>query len=147
MLYANPVRDTERPKRWVNPWFLVTLIVIGLLAANFQWWGYGPGWASREGIQHLDRGDSWRVLNELDGFTLSFPANATVDSVNGPTGQMRRAWAGVDDQWTNATPGATSFDQAEENAKRSARQFVGIVVATSLAAPDRPADDAKLVLD
>ena len=147
MLYANPVRDTEQPKRWVNPWFLVTLIVIGLLAANFQWWGYGPGWASREGIQHLDRGDSWRVLNELDGFTLSFPANATVDSVNGPTGQMRRAWAGVDDQWTNATPGATSFDQAEENAKRSARQFVGIVVATSLAAPDRPADDAKLVLD
>jgi len=147
VLYANPVRDSETKRRWVNPWFLVVLAVIGLLAANFQWWGYGPSWASRSGIEHLDRGDSWRVLNELDGYTLSFPANATIDAVDGPTGQVRRAWAGVDDQWSNVTAGATGFANAEEDVKRSARRFTGVVVAASLTAPDRPADDAQAVLD
>jgi len=98
VMYAQPVRTTEKPEHWVRPAWVFAFLLALLAWCNFQYLGYGPDWTHRAELR-VERGDTWRTVTETRGFSVGFPSDARIDSIQAPTGTASRAIAAVDDRW------------------------------------------------
>ncbi len=142
VLYANPVRDSEKATPWIGPvWIALLVILLGAMV-NYQWWGQGPDWAHRPELR-IERGATWRTVSETTAFTIAFPAEARIDMIDTPAGTAERAVAAVDDRWVTvrpATNGITQQKVASDDVVEST------VVAIAVSAPGELTEDAALAL-
>ena len=142
VLYANPVRDSERAKPWIGRTWIALLVVLLAAMVNYQWWGQGPDWAHRPELR-IERGATWRTVSETAAFTIAFPAEARIDLIDTPFGTAERAVAGVDERWVtdrSATNGITQQKVASDDDVDST------VVAVAVGAPAELTEDAALSL-
>lgn len=112
VMYAQPVRDTERPEHWIRPAWIFAFLAVLLVWCNFQYIGWGPDWAVRPDLR-VQRGDTWRTVTETRGYTISFPSDARVDLLQAPTGTASRVIAAVDDRWVTVRPATTGLTRPQ----------------------------------
>ncbi len=112
VMYAQPVRDTERAEHWIRPAWIFAFLAVLLVWCNFQYIGWGPDWAVRPELR-VQRGDTWRTVTETRGYSISFPSDARLDLVQAPTGTASRVIAAVDDRWVTIRPATTGLTRPQ----------------------------------
>jgi hypothetical protein len=124
-LYAKPVATRQKGSSHVGLLVMLLLLVVGLGAANYFKWGYGPTWAHK----NLSSGeDNWRTLSG-DGWNTLFPGRAIEDQIPMSTGDMHTYKVLVDGNW-NSILDADTLGPAEQ-AQAIENQHATVVVAVT----------------
>jgi hypothetical protein len=96
-LYAQPVRRSVSPARWLARSTMALLVAAGLAYLNYEYIGWGPDWAHEEMVT---RGETWRTFT-TDEWTAVLPGRPERERLTAATGDVVRYQVGVDDRWVS----------------------------------------------
>jgi hypothetical protein len=138
-LYAKPVATKQKRQSHVGLLAMVILLVIGLGAANYFKWGYGPTWAHRDLASHED---SWLTLSGT-GWSTLFPGRPIQNQIPTSTGDVQTYKALVDGDW-NSILDADTLGPAEQ-AQAVQNQHATVILAVTNTPPNLAASAQGLV--
>ena len=124
-LWSAPVETRRtRKQNGLGKWFVLTVLVAGIAASNYFYFGYGPDWANS--VPDNDMGYDWRAFSG-DGYEVFVPGNPTTQNESTAAGTYDVSNVWVDSRWDLLRDAETRSPGAQKEALRSV--FATLVTA------------------